>query len=255
MSRLLVALIAFAPLFAADPPGFAVWKASDLKQKAATQELANTADYQVSLVRQESNGAPQLSQTQAEILIVETGTATLVVGGQIRGDGIENGEHRELSEGDVVHIPANLPHQVLVAPGQRVTYLTLLHQASGDESAPPAPIIPTGKKPEIGPDLGSGFRACLPGDSSPSGTVVDGYRKVSDRTFMGKSCLWEPVQEPEIVFAGDAKDKPKMGRDNGDGYRSCVPGEESPSGTVVDGYRKVSHPSPFGLSCAWEKIK
>jgi len=42
-------------------------------------------------------------------------------------------------------------------------------------------------------DLGSGIRACKPGDQSPPGTVVGGYRKVVTDTPFGKVCRWEPV--------------------------------------------------------------
>jgi hypothetical protein len=39
-----------------------------------------------------------------------------------------------------------------------------------------------------------GIRLCNPGDTSPEGSVVDGFRKVSSPTPFGSSCLWEPVQ-------------------------------------------------------------
>ena len=41
----------------------------------------------------------------------------------------------------------------------------------------------------------------------------------------------------------------------GEGFRGCTKGDDSPSGSIVDGYPKVAHDSPIGLSCAWEKIK
>ena len=43
--------------------------------------------------------------------------------------------------------------------------------------------------------------------------------------------------------------------DKGAATRSCQPGDSSPAGTVVDGYRKVLANSPFGQSCYWEKVK
>lgn len=49
--------------------------------------------------------------------------------------------------------------------------------------------------PAVGNDMGGGFHACTnPDDGSPSGTVVDGYRKVINQGLMGKSCYWEPVK-------------------------------------------------------------
>jgi hypothetical protein len=45
----------------------------------------------------------------------------------------------------------------------------------------------------LGTDMGAGFRACLPGDTSPAGTILNGYRKVVTQGLMGQSCHWERV--------------------------------------------------------------
>lgn len=45
-----------------------------------------------------------------------------------------------------------------------------------------------------GKELGGGVRACLPGDTSPSGTVVSGFKKSSVPTPFGQMCNWMPVQ-------------------------------------------------------------
>lgn len=37
--------------------------------------------------------------------------------------------------------------------------------------------------------------------------------------------------------------------------RACVPGDSSPAGTVVDGYRKAVTASPFGSVCRWDAVK
>jgi len=39
----------------------------------------------------------------------------------------------------------------------------------------------------------------------------------------------------------------------GQSQRSCVPGDTSPAGTVVDGYRKNVTATPFGSICSWTK--
>ena len=44
-----------------------------------------------------------------------------------------------------------------------------------------------------GPDIGSGYRSCQQGDSTPAGTIVDGVRKQMYQTPMAKTCIWEPV--------------------------------------------------------------
>lgn len=45
-----------------------------------------------------------------------------------------------------------------------------------------------------GGEGGAPTRPCQPGDSSPAGTVTDGYRKVLQKTPFGSSCYWEKVQ-------------------------------------------------------------
>ncbi len=55
-------------------------------------------------------------------------------------------------------------------------------------------LAPTSKGDPVGADIGGGIRACLPGDTSPHGTVSGGYRKLIAETPFGKTCRWEPVK-------------------------------------------------------------
>jgi hypothetical protein len=66
-------------------------------------------------------------------------------------------------------------------------------QTTQASSAPP-PAVPAVSAP-LGPgaDTGRGFKVCLPNDSTPTGTVVDGYRKTSALTLFGQQCRWEPA--------------------------------------------------------------
>ncbi len=43
-----------------------------------------------------------------------------------------------------------------------------------------------------GEDSGAGNRTCYADDTSPAGTIVDGMKKVVNRTPMGSVCFWEP---------------------------------------------------------------
>jgi hypothetical protein len=45
-----------------------------------------------------------------------------------------------------------------------------------------------------GLDIGGAARACVPGDTTPAGTVMGGYRKIVTQTPFGASCRWEPVR-------------------------------------------------------------
>jgi hypothetical protein len=67
------------------------------------------------------------------------------------------------------------------APSQQLTSIT--SAAPQTSTAPPA----------VGTDMGGGFRACT-GDSSPAGTVVQGYKKVIGQSLMGPTCHWELVK-------------------------------------------------------------
>jgi mannose-6-phosphate isomerase-like protein (cupin superfamily) len=62
----------------------------------------------------------------AFLFCVLAGTATMVTGGTLtrprkvapgetHGDAIEGGERRELKQGEIAHVPAGIPHQLLVA--------------------------------------------------------------------------------------------------------------------------------------------
>ena len=48
--------------------------------------------------------------------------------------------------------------------------------------------------PALGFETGPGLRACTATDNSPTGTIVDGYKKVLGQSMMGKSCYWEKVK-------------------------------------------------------------
>jgi hypothetical protein len=73
--------------------------------------------------------------------------------------------------------------------------------------APPpgsaAPVAPASQAPKTlsnasqsgpGTDTGGGYKACVAGDSSPNGAVVDGMKKVVTATPFGSGCTWEPVK-------------------------------------------------------------
>lgn len=62
------------------------------------------------------------------------------------------------------------------------------------QAPPPPPIVAKGEATPGGVDIGGGIRSCNPGDTSPSGTVVGGMRKIVTSTPFGSNCRWEPVR-------------------------------------------------------------
>lgn len=84
--------------------------------------------------RRDRTGEVELHEVLADILVDENGDATLLVGGRItgnhqtaagewRGGTIEGGRTFSFRPGDVVWIPAGVPHQMILQPGAAVTYL------------------------------------------------------------------------------------------------------------------------------------
>jgi mannose-6-phosphate isomerase-like protein (cupin superfamily) len=68
--------------------------------------------------------------------VVVSGSAALLTGGtivsprtespgEIRGTGIEGGVKRAVGAGDIIHIPANTPHQLLVEKGKPFAYFVV----------------------------------------------------------------------------------------------------------------------------------
>lgn len=71
-----------------------------------------------------------------DIFIVKSGHAKITVGGHVtgnretapaewRGGDISGGADYPLAPGDVLFIPAGVPHKMLVAPKASITYLTV----------------------------------------------------------------------------------------------------------------------------------
>ncbi len=70
---------------------------------------------------------------------------------------------------------------------------------AGPPGAAPAPSAANATPPSATPqgpgvDIGGGFKGCQPNDSTPSGTVQNGLRKVDIATPFGRSCRWEPAK-------------------------------------------------------------
>ena len=146
----LVAMVLMAvPLMAAPEKGVvSVWTAADLKaqgqklaqkmneQKVASERLANFGNHLTMIAHREADGTAEIHETQADVFFVHSGTATLVFGGEVpdakttapgelRGPTIKGGERKPLGPGDVVHIPARIPHQLLVPAGKEFTYFVV----------------------------------------------------------------------------------------------------------------------------------
>jgi mannose-6-phosphate isomerase-like protein (cupin superfamily) len=131
----LLVLLLSATAFAADPEGFAMYTASDIQARAKATKLdankagldraGNWGNHGLLIVRREGDGAVEVHETQVDVVTVVSGEGTLIVGGtvvegkttapgEIRGKSINGGVRKPMAPGDVFHIPAKLPHQMLV---------------------------------------------------------------------------------------------------------------------------------------------
>lgn len=117
-------------------------RAKHLRQLAATGDgsASETLDkyphHYTMLAFRSHNGGGELHQNFADLFYILDGHATIVTGGEvvdpktttpgeIRGASVKGGVQQELKSGDVVHIPAGTPHQMLVADGDSVTYFVV----------------------------------------------------------------------------------------------------------------------------------
>jgi hypothetical protein len=60
---------------------------------------------------------------------------------------------------------------------------------------------------------------------------------------------------PSLTSAPGPPPPPGPGEKTHFGIKLCTTGDTSEVGAVVDGYRKVSSPTPFGASCFWEPVQ
>ena len=141
----------FVPIFmaiAAVPAGYDHWTAEQFKAREealhktmknglASETLGRWGNHLLLKTRREaSSGQAEWHEKQADLIVVRSGQATIIIGGkivhgkttatnEIRGTSIEGGERQALKAGDIVHVPVKTPHQVLLDPGQTLDYVVL----------------------------------------------------------------------------------------------------------------------------------
>jgi mannose-6-phosphate isomerase-like protein (cupin superfamily) len=152
--RFLAAALLAVPVFAAEIPGFALWKASELKKRddalakkvgpdhSARQTLAEYDDHRLRFLYRDADGFPEQHDNIVDVVFVQSGEGTLHLGGKMidskgstgsgefLGTRIEGGEKHALSAGDVIHIPAKIPHRFLVPKGKHITYVLVKFPAA-----------------------------------------------------------------------------------------------------------------------------
>lgn len=102
----------------------------------AAQDLARYGNHYTMLAQREATGSAEVHEHEADLFVIQGGEATLVTGGkvvngraekagEIRGSSIQGGERHRVATGDIIHIPAGVPHQLLIEKGRPFTYFVI----------------------------------------------------------------------------------------------------------------------------------
>ena len=108
---------------------------------SASETLEKYPHHYTMLAFRQKSGGGELHQNFADNFVILDGRATVVTGGsiveqktvalgEIRGKSVEGGTRQEVKAGDIVHVPADMPHQTLVAEGDTVTYFVIKAEES-----------------------------------------------------------------------------------------------------------------------------
>ncbi len=116
-------------------------KAQQLEQKAAdggsaSAKLTEYPNHFTMIALRKKSGSAEIHEKYADFLFVLKGKATLVTGGTVidpqasgpgesGGTSLSGGTRTLLAEGDVAHIPANVPHQLLLPKHSEFIYFVI----------------------------------------------------------------------------------------------------------------------------------
>ena len=103
---------------------------------SASEKLETYPHHFTMLAFRNRSGGGEVHQNYADVFFIVDGRATLVTGGEVvdpkstgpgetLGASVKGGSRQELKPGDVVHIPASMPHQMVLADGDTVTYFVI----------------------------------------------------------------------------------------------------------------------------------
>jgi mannose-6-phosphate isomerase-like protein (cupin superfamily) len=131
-----------------EPAGYHYWSRAQLEQTAnalapqmdehkfKTEILASAGKTRFQITHREAGGESELHDSLSDVVLVQSGHATLTYGGtmvgakttgpgEVRGTGIDGGITQLLSPGDVVVIPSRLPHLITPSNGDKFNYFVV----------------------------------------------------------------------------------------------------------------------------------
>jgi mannose-6-phosphate isomerase-like protein (cupin superfamily) len=103
---------------------------------SASETLREYPGHVAMLSFRSQSGEVEVHEKFADLFCVLAGASTLITGGTVtgartvgpgetRGNSIEGGKRQELKAGDVAHVPAGTPHQMLLSGDRTVTCFVL----------------------------------------------------------------------------------------------------------------------------------
>jgi mannose-6-phosphate isomerase-like protein (cupin superfamily) len=146
--RFVMAALLVVPVTTTEVPSFGLWRSVELTERretlakkvgpdhSARETLADYGDHRFRFLYRDADGLPEQHDKIVDVVFVQSGEGTLLLGGTMinpkggssgsgesSGTGIEGGERYPLGVGDVIHIPAKVPHSFLVAKGKHIAYV------------------------------------------------------------------------------------------------------------------------------------
>lgn len=130
------------------PVGYGMWSPAQIREAGARlqkevgdkpvalETLGSYKGHSVYLALRTRTGAAEIHDRESDIQIGVTGTATLVVGGELveprklprhqqQGSGIKGGTRYQVGPGDIEHVPAGAPHLLIIEAGKPYLYLLI----------------------------------------------------------------------------------------------------------------------------------
>lgn len=111
-------------------------KLAEKKAPFSSESLKKYGNHYTMLAHREATGSSEVHEKEADVFVITSGSGTLLTGGtvvkphtekpgEIRGTGINGGEKHTVEQGDIIHIPAGVPHQLILKTGQPITYFVV----------------------------------------------------------------------------------------------------------------------------------
>jgi mannose-6-phosphate isomerase-like protein (cupin superfamily) len=122
---------------AADVHGQLTQLVEQAKAKGSSgSTLGDYGTHAIKLSARTTSGGAEIHAHFDDVMLVTEGSATLITGGAVvdghtgadgetHGASIRDGISQTISVGDVVHVPAGVPHQLVIAPGTAYSALVI----------------------------------------------------------------------------------------------------------------------------------